>query len=189
MSEAGLNSSAAPLPAPMSECVILHLGLGSFHRAHQAAYLQMLRDAGDKRWSISGANIRPDGEALIEALRGQDGRYTLETISPQGDYRYQAIDSIREVLPWDPELTAVIARGAGAATRIVSFTVTEAGYYLDAAGQLDESFEDLASDLADAQGASRSSRCCGWQVAPARRPSTARCARFCGRACRPTLGL
>ena len=153
MSEAGLNSSAAPLPAPMSECVILHLGLGSFHRAHQAAYLQMLRDAGDKRWSISGANIRPDGEALIEALRGQDGRYTLETISPQGDYRYQAIDSIREVLPWDPKLKAVIARGADAATRIVSFTVTEAGYYLDAAGQLDESFEDLASDLAHARGA------------------------------------
>ena len=70
-----------------SESVMLHLGLGSFHRAHQAAYLQALVDAGDTRWSIVGTNIRPEMADLLAALQGQGGAYTLETVSPAGEYR------------------------------------------------------------------------------------------------------
>ena len=133
-------------PAP-SEFTVLHLGLGSFHRAHQAVYLQRLIDAGDTRWSISGANIRPDMAEVVAALEAQGGRYTLETVSPAGEYRYEEISAIREVLPWEPSLAKVIARGAAPSTRIVSFTVTEAGYYLDDKGRLDLSFPDLAADV------------------------------------------
>jgi len=133
-------------PAP-ADLVVLHLGLGSFHRAHQAVYLQALIDAGDTRWSISGANLRPDMAEVEAALRAQDGRYTLETVSPAGAYRYQRIEAIREVLPYDPSLAAVIARGADPGTRIVSFTVTEAGYYLDPHDRLDVAAPDLARDL------------------------------------------
>jgi D-arabinitol 4-dehydrogenase len=129
---------------------VLHLGLGSFHRAHQAVYLQRLIDAGDTRWSISGANIRPDMAKVVEALRAQGGRYTLETVSPAGEYRYEQIEAIREVLPYEPSLAGPIARGAAPSTRIVSFTVTEAGYYLDTKGRLDLSFADLATDIARA---------------------------------------
>ncbi|WP_422098233.1 D-arabinitol 4-dehydrogenase [Variovorax sp.] len=129
---------------------MLHLGLGSFHRAHQAVYLQRLIDAGDTRWSISGANIRPDMAEVVEALRAQGGRYTLETVSPAGEYRYEQIEAIREVLPYEPSLAGPIARGAASSTRIVSFTVTEAGYYLDTKGRLDLSFADLAADIARA---------------------------------------
>ncbi|MFS2051436.1 D-arabinitol 4-dehydrogenase [Variovorax sp. Varisp41] len=129
---------------------MLHLGLGSFHRAHQAVYLQRLIDAGDTRWSISGANIRPDMAEVVEALRAQGGRYTLETVSPAGEYRYEQIEAIREVLPYEPSLAGPIARGAAPSTRIVSFTVTEAGYYLDTKGRLDLSFADLATDIARA---------------------------------------
>ena len=129
---------------------MLHLGLGSFHRAHQAVYLQRLIDAGDTRWSISGANIRPDMAEVVEALRAQGGRYTLETVSPAGEYRYEQIEAIREVLPYEPSLAGPIARGAAPSTRIVSFTVTEAGYYLDTKGRLDLSFADLAADIARA---------------------------------------
>jgi len=129
---------------------VLHLGLGSFHRAHQAVYLQRLIDAGDTRWSISGANIRPDMAEVVEALRAQGGRYTLETVSPAGEYRYEQIEAIREVLPYEPSLAGPIARGAASSTRIVSFTVTEAGYYLDTKGRLDLSFADLAADIARA---------------------------------------
>jgi D-arabinitol 4-dehydrogenase len=129
---------------------VLHLGLGSFHRAHQAVYLQRLIDAGDTRWSISGANIRPDMAEVVEALRAQGGRYTLETVSPAGEYRYEQIEAIREVLPYEPSLAGPIARGAAPSTRIVSFTVTEAGYYLDTKGRLDLSFADLAADIARA---------------------------------------
>ena len=137
----------AHLPPAPTEFTLLHLGLGAFHRAHQAVYLQRLIDAGDARWSISGANIRPDLPEVIAALQAQGGRYTLETVSPAGDYCYEPIDALREVLPWDPELTAVVARGAAPSTRIVSFTVTEAGYYLDARGRLDLGFAELVSDI------------------------------------------
>ncbi|AMM23912.1 D-arabinitol 4-dehydrogenase [Variovorax sp. PAMC 28711] len=127
--------------------VQLHLGLGSFHRAHQAVYLQQLIDLGDTRWSISGANLRPDMADVLAALQSQGGAYTLETVTPEGVYSYQRIASIREVLPYQKDLAAVIARGADAATRIISFTVTEAGYYLDAKDKLDRTFSDLANDI------------------------------------------
>ncbi|CAN7581635.1 D-arabinitol 4-dehydrogenase [Polaromonas sp. LjRoot131] len=126
---------------------MLHLGLGSFHRAHQAVYLQRLIDAGDSGWSLAAANIRPDATGVVAALQAQGGRYTLETVSPAGEYRYELIEAIREVLPWESSLAAVISRGAAPSTRIVSFTVTEAGYYLDTQGKLDLSFSDLAADL------------------------------------------
>ncbi len=130
--------------------VVLHLGLGSFHRAHQAVYLQALHDSGDRRWTLAGANLRPDMADTIAALQSQGGAYTLETVSPAGEYRYARIASIREVIPYAPGQAAMVARGADPATRIVSFTVTEAGYYLDAAHQLDLGFDDLAADLARA---------------------------------------
>jgi D-arabinitol 4-dehydrogenase len=132
---------------PDASAVMLHLGLGSFHRAHQAVYLQALRDTGDRTWAIAGGNLRPDMAEVLAALRAQGGAYTLETVSPAGEYRYQRIESIREVLPYEPTLAAMIERGADPATRIVSFTVTEAGYYLDAKDKLDLSFAELATDI------------------------------------------
>ena len=130
--------------------IILHLGLGSFHRAHQAVYLQDLRDldqAGDTHWAISGANLRPDMADVLAALQAQGGAYTLETVTPEAVYSYRRIESIREVLAYEPTLAAVIARGADRHTRIVSFTVTEAGYYLDSTDRLDLSVADLAADI------------------------------------------
>jgi D-arabinitol 4-dehydrogenase len=135
------------LPPPASECVILHLGLGSFHRAHQAVYLHRLIQSGDTRWSISSANLRDDMPDVLAALRAQGGAYTLETVSTAGEYRYERITAIREVLPYGANLSAVIERGAHPATRIISFTVTEAGYYLDDQGRLDLGFTELATDI------------------------------------------
>jgi len=130
---------------------MLHLGLGSFHRAHQAVYLQQLRDAGDDSWVLAAGNIRPDMADTIAALRAQGGAYTLETVTPAGERRYQRITAIRTVVPWDAELTGLVARGADVNTRIISFTVTEAGYYLDAANQLDFGVADVEADLAAAR--------------------------------------
>ncbi|KQP23626.1 D-arabinitol 4-dehydrogenase [Pseudorhodoferax sp. Leaf267] len=130
---------------------MLHLGLGSFHRAHQAVYLQRLIDAGDTRWHLAGTNIRPDMADVVQALAAQGGAYTLETVTPQGARSYQRITAIREVIPYAPGLAAMVARGADPATRIVSFTVTEAGYYLDSAHRLDPSMPELAADVGRAQ--------------------------------------
>ncbi|WP_047193107.1 D-arabinitol 4-dehydrogenase [Caldimonas brevitalea] len=126
---------------------MLHLGLGAFHRAHQADYLQDLADAGDRQWMLAGGNLRADPTATLEALRQQGGRYTLETVTPDGERRYRQLDVIRQVLPYEPSLAGLITLGAQLRTRIVSFTVTEAGYYLDPAGGLDEQAPELASDL------------------------------------------
>lgn len=127
--------------------VMLHLGLGSFHRAHQAVYLQKLLDAGDTRWSLAGGNLRPDMADTIAALQKQGGRYTLETVSPALERRYDTITSIRQVVSYEPRLGGLMALAASPATRIISFTVTEAGYYLDAKNRLDLGYPDLVADL------------------------------------------
>lgn len=131
---------------------ILHLGLGSFHRAHQAVYVHELRRQGDTGWAIVGGNLRPDMAETIAALQAQGGRYTLETVTPQGERSYMRIESIERIIPYQDDLAPLIAVGADAATRIISFTVTEAGYYLDAANQIDwANFPDLRVELAAVQ--------------------------------------
>jgi D-arabinitol 4-dehydrogenase len=133
---------------------ILHLGLGSFHRAHQALYIHQLHEMGDTRWSLTGGNLRPDMADTLAALQAQGGAYTLETVTPQGERSYTRITSIRQVIAWQPDLAPLIAAGAHADTRIISFTVTEAGYYLDAHNRLDwATFPDLSTDLAQVRAA------------------------------------
>ena len=128
--------------------VILHLGLGSFHRAHQAVYLHHLREQGDTRWSLAGGHLRPDMLDTLAALQQQGGAYTLETVTPKGVRAYERITSIKRVVPFDAALSGLVEVGASPGTCIISFTVTEAGYYLDAKDHLDRGYADLASDLA-----------------------------------------
>ncbi|SFB01675.1 D-arabinitol 4-dehydrogenase [Collimonas sp. OK607] len=132
---------------PVSTKLILHLGVGAFHRAHQAWYLNRLIDSGETRWALAAGNIRPDMTQLLHDLDTQGGEYTLETITPAGAFTYERIRSITDILPWSSDLHAVVALGRRPNTRIISFTVTEAGYYLDQHQQLDLSYADLRSDL------------------------------------------
>jgi D-arabinitol 4-dehydrogenase len=131
-----------------STYTILHIGLGAFHRAHQAVYLNQLIKLGDKRWSITGGNIRSDSPELIAALQRQNGQYTLETITPNGVHAYELISSISKVLSWDENLSELVQAGAALNTRIISFTVTEAGYYLSGHLQLDLNIPEIVRDLA-----------------------------------------
>ncbi len=130
-----------------SERTLLHLGLGSFHRAHEAVYLHRLRESGERSWSIVAGNIRADMEATATALAAQGGAYTLETVTPAGERRYERITSITEVVPFEPTLARLVEVGARPSTRILSFTVTEAGYHLDADDRLDLTHADLRTDL------------------------------------------
>ena len=153
-------------PAIDGDLTVLHLGLGSFHRAHLAVYLNRLMNppaassvaaaaataenlaaVPARNWSIVGGNLRNDGAAVLSALMAQHGDYTLETVAPNGARDYELIRSIRRVLPFDAALTGLIEVAATPSTRIISFTVTEAGYYLDADHKLDLSHADLCSDL------------------------------------------
>jgi D-arabinitol 4-dehydrogenase len=136
------------MPNITNPFLMLHLGLGSFHRAHQALYVHQLQQSGDTRWALAGGNIRPDMAETIDALIAQHGAYTLETVTPQGERTYTRITSIQTVVRHDPMLSGLTRLGADAFTRIISFTVTEAGYYLDAKDRLDLNFADLQADLA-----------------------------------------
>ena len=127
---------------------LLHLGLGSFHRAHQAVYMHRLIQSGDTRWQVAGANLRADMADTIAALQRQGGAYTLETVSPQGERKLEKITAITEVVPFEPSLARVLELGADPSTRIVSFTVTEAGYALDHEGKLDLRHDDIVNDRA-----------------------------------------
>ncbi|WP_342323250.1 D-arabinitol 4-dehydrogenase [Kosakonia sp. BYX6] len=127
--------------------VWMHIGAGSFHRAHQAWYLHKLMEQGDDSWSIALGNIRDDANALLSALRAQNGEYVLETVSPKGERQYETITSIRKVLPWDKEISALIKQGADKQTRVIAFTVTESGYYLTPEHELDCQQADIQSDL------------------------------------------
>lgn len=130
---------------------ILHLGVGNFHRAHQAVYLQKLHERGDCGWTLVGGNLRPDGEAVIAALVAQQGQYTLETASPDGHRQHERIRALSMVVPFAPGVPALVALAADPDTRIVSFTVTEAGYYLDDRDRLALTHPDMVADLADAK--------------------------------------
>ena len=85
--------------------------------------------------------------AVLEALAAQNGVYTLETVTPQGERAYETIRSIERVVPWTESLDALIEAGADPACKIIAFTVTEGGYYLDEHDELDTANPDLAADL------------------------------------------
>jgi len=111
---------------------VVHLGVGAFHRAHQARYLDRVMEAtGDLSWGICGVGVLPGDRAMKEALEAQDGLYAL--VEKHGDeaQEVRVVGSIVEVLlaPDDPE--AVIGRMAAETTRIVTLTITEGGYVVD----------------------------------------------------------
>jgi D-arabinitol 4-dehydrogenase len=126
---------------------MLHLGLGSFHRAHQAVYLHQLQQKGGCHWTLAGGNIRADVGSVMAALQMQKGAYTLETVTPQGQHSYARIESIKTVVPYELGVPQLVELGADKDTRIISFTVTEAGYYFDAQDKLDLRAADITDDL------------------------------------------
>lgn len=125
----------------------LHIGLGSFHRAHQAWYLHRLLTQGNAGWHIAAGNIRNDAEHVIAALIAQQGRYVLETVSPEGERVYEEITSVQKLLPWQADLQPLIDEGAKPETKVIAFTVTEGGYYLNTAHKLALGNADLIDDL------------------------------------------
>ncbi len=126
---------------------IVHLGIGAFHRAHQAAYTDSVLASGDNRWGILGVSLRSSDTR--DALEPQDGLYTVATRDGSGD-SFRVIGSIGKVLvaPENPE--AVLAAMTDPEVRIVSLTVTEKGYcYSPASASLDENHVDIVHDLAN----------------------------------------
>lgn len=128
---------------------IVHIGVGGFHRAHQAVYLDdLLHEPGSEDFGIVGVGLLPQDQHMADVLGRQDGLYTVVTRSATGD-EARVIGSIIHYLHAPADRRAVIERMADPATRIVSLTVTEAGYGENkSTGQLDLSKPAIAHDLA-----------------------------------------
>jgi fructuronate reductase len=121
---------------------ILHFGPGAFHRAHQADYVDRLL-AQDPRWGIAAVSLR--SASTVEALRRQDGRYTLAILDEKTSYRTIAAHN-RFFGPGEGQsVRRLLAAGD---IRIVSSTVTEKGYCLAGDGTLDFDHPDIVHDLA-----------------------------------------
>lgn len=125
---------------------IVHLGIGAFHRAHMAVYVDDLL-AQDPSWGIVGASLRrPDTK---DALEPQGGLYTIAVRDAAGTHP-RVIGSILSVMDANTERDALLDLMASPAIRIVSLTVTEKGYCHDpATGELDEKHPDVVHDLAN----------------------------------------
>jgi fructuronate reductase len=127
---------------------IVHLGLGAFHRAHQAVMTEaVLERSGVLDWGITAASLR--SPETRDALAPQDGLYTVAVREGEAQ-RLQVIGALRglHVALEDPE--ALLAAMEDPRVRIVSLTVTEKGYCHDpAAGALDEGHPDIRHDLAE----------------------------------------
>ena len=124
---------------------IVHLGLGNFHRAHQAVYTDAVL-AKDSRWGICGVSMKSRG--VVDALRAQDGLFTV-VVKDAAGARPSVIGSVRETLCGADDMAQVIARMAAPATRIVSLTITEKGYCHDpASNRLNFAHPDIAHDVA-----------------------------------------
>ncbi|WP_080455411.1 mannitol dehydrogenase family protein [Roseovarius sp. A-2] len=126
---------------------ILHIGMGNFHRAHQAAYLDRLFNLGlDHDWAIVGAGIMPFDAARRAALEPQDWLSTVVELSPD-TYEARVTGAMIDFCPVDAQ--AIIRRIADPAIRIVSLTITEGGYFIDAAtGMFDPAHPDIRHDAA-----------------------------------------
>ncbi|MFI2297090.1 mannitol dehydrogenase family protein [Isoptericola sp. NPDC019571] len=128
---------------------IVHLGVGGFHRAHQAMYLDRLMNAGQALdWAICGVGVLPHDARMRDALAAQDGMYTLVLKHPDGTLEGRVIGSIVDFLlaPDDPE--AVLSTMASPEIRIVSLTVTEGGYNVSpVTGEFDADDPAVRADL------------------------------------------
>jgi mannitol 2-dehydrogenase len=130
---------------------IVHFGVGGFHRAHQAMYLDRLLENGQaKEWGICGVGVLPGDRKMAQVMADQDCLYTLIAMNPDGSRDARVIGSIVDYkfAPDDPE--AVVELIAAPSTRIVSLTITEGGYAIDDAGP-DSVFELVTAALARRQ--------------------------------------
>lgn len=128
---------------------IVHLGVGGFHRSHQAMYLDRLMESGQALdWGICGVGVLPADRRMQEVMAAQDCLYTLVVKHPDGAVDARVIGSIVEYLfaPDDPD--AVVEKMAAEATRVVSLTVTEGGYNASAVtGEFDGTHPGVVADL------------------------------------------
>lgn len=128
---------------------IVHIGLGNFHRAHQAWYIHRLMDLGFAQdWAIVGAGVRAADEAQRAKMRDQDCLTTLIELDPSGKSA-EVTGSMIGFVPVAKDNAPLIAQMSEPNIRIVALTVTEGGYYQTSTGALNAEHRDIRHDAAN----------------------------------------
>jgi mannitol 2-dehydrogenase len=125
---------------------IVHIGVGNFHRAHQALYLDDLMNQGKALdWGIIGAGVMPSDALMHEKLSAQD----LLTTLVEQEAHSTAVRVIGPMIGFVPpdDRRTLLSWIANPAIRIVSLTITEGGYFLDASGKLDLPHPAISADI------------------------------------------
>lgn len=147
------NLPRIPIDKPMYDrsstgVGIVHFGVGGFHRAHQAMYVDRLLNSGAaSSWGICGVGVLAADRRMAEVMGTQDGLYTLVSMNPDGTRDASVIGSIVDYRFAPDDREAVVELLAAPSTRIVSLTITEGGYRIDNAGP-DSVFGLVADALA-----------------------------------------
>jgi fructuronate reductase len=124
-------------------CGIAHIGIGAFHKAHQAVFTHDLLNLQGGDWRITAISLR--NPTARDQLAPQDGLYTLVEKS-DGKINYRLISSVAKVLVAPEDPAAVIALLAQESTKVVTLTITEKGY-CQTQGALDIQHPDICADL------------------------------------------
>lgn len=145
----GVGIDVPRYPREELTAAIVHFGVGGFHRAHHAAFIdQLLSEGGSREWAICGVGVLPSDRHMAEVMSAQDGLYTLVEKHPDGHLEARVVGSIIDYLyaPDDPE--AVLEKLTDPSTKIVSLTITEGGYNVDnVTGAFDLDNPDIIHDL------------------------------------------
>jgi mannitol 2-dehydrogenase len=137
---------------------ICHIGVGGFHRSHQAYYLHQLLEnqwqSGDdstSKWGICGIGLMEWDRKMYECLKSQDYMYTLVTRDQEGA-KATVVGSIMDYVFAPEDRSAPVHRLSCPSTHIVSLTITEKGYCMDSSGNLNLDNEMIKHDLSDLDG-------------------------------------
>ncbi|MCL4169274.1 UNVERIFIED_CONTAM: hypothetical protein GTU68_023854, partial [Idotea baltica] len=130
---------------------IVHIGVGGFHRSHEAVYTdELLEKTGATDWAICGVGLREADRKVADILEQQDYLYTLIVKHPDGRIENRVVGSLIDFMLGCDDAAAVTDRMADEVTKIVSLTITEGGYNINAAtGGFDFKNPDVKHDLAN----------------------------------------
>lgn len=128
---------------------IAHIGVGGFHRSHQAMYLEKLMNDGEgMEWGICGIGLLPGDRAMCQALTSQDTLYTVVTKEPTGKLRAQVVGCLVKYLYAPDDPGSVLDVLTEPTVRIVSLTITEGGYNIDrSTGRFDTTNPMVVDDV------------------------------------------
>ena len=134
---------------------VVHVGVGAFHRAHQAVYFDdMMERTGDLGWAVAGVNLRAANSGDVERLRRSGGAYVVKSYDPDGGSEFRMVRAHKAFFDWSQAPAGAEDLLAADGVRVLSVTVTESGYCLGDDGTLDLDHPEVRAEL---QGVGNSS--------------------------------